>query len=81
MIYYRYGKTIELTPREKEEMLYRAEIVRMLYGIGNVAVLNYIRIIISDIAQDTESGVQASDERKEVIAEFLKEIEDIRNIA
>lgn len=71
----------EQTEEEKQAGEYRANIVRLLYGIDNVAILNYIRIIVSDIAKEPESGMQVSDERKEIIAELNKEVGSIRNIA
>lgn len=71
----------EQTDEEKQAREYRCNIIRMLYGISNVAILNYIHIIISDIAKEPESGMQVSDERKEIIAELNKEVGSIRNIA
>lgn len=71
----------EPTEEEKQAGEYRANIVRLLYGIDNVAILNYIRIIVDDIAKEPESGMQVSDERKEIIAELNKEVGSIRNIA
>lgn len=71
----------EQTVEEKQAGECRCNITRMLYGISNVAILNYIHIIISDIAKEPESGMQVSDERKEIIAELNKEVGSIRNIA
>lgn len=71
----------EQTEEEKQAGEYRANIVRLLYGIDNVAILNYIRIIVDDIAKEPESGMQVSDERKEIIAELNKEVGSIRNIS
>lgn len=72
---------MEQTEEEKQAGEYRANIVRLLYDIDNVAILNYIRIIVDDIAKEPESGMQVSDERKDIIAELNKEVGSIRNIA
>ena len=71
----------EQTAEEKKAGEYRCDVTRMLYGINNVAILNYIRIIVEDIAKEPESSTHIPDERKETIAELLKEIEGIHNIA
>lgn len=71
----------EPTEEEKQAGEYRVNIVRLLYGIDNVAILNYIRIIVDDIAKEPGNGMQVSDERKEIIAELNKEVGSIRNIA
>lgn len=71
----------EQDTEEQQAREYRCNVTRMLYGISNVAILNYIHIIVSDIAKEPGSGMQMSDERKEVIAELNKEIGGIRNIA
>ncbi|NBI89614.1 hypothetical protein D3Z45_03195 [Lachnospiraceae bacterium] len=71
----------EQDTEEQQAGEYRCNITRMLYGINNVAILNYIHIIVSDISKEPGSGMQMSDERKEVIAELNKEIGGIRNIA
>lgn len=71
----------EQTEEEKQAGEYRANIARLIYSIDNVAILNYIRIIVDDIAKEPESGMQVSDERKEIITELNKEVGSIRNIA
>lgn len=71
----------EQTAEEKQAGDYRCNILRMLYDIESVAILNYIHIIVEDVAKEQESGAHTLDERKETIAELLKEIEGIQNIA
>lgn len=72
---------LQQTDEERTAGEYRCNIARMLYDISNPAILNYIRIIVEDVAKEQESGVHMPDERKEAIAELLKEIDGIQNIA
>lgn len=47
-------KQREVTPEEKEEMFYRAEIARAIYDITSVAILNYIYIIVRDVHKEAQ---------------------------
>lgn len=71
----------EQTAEGKQAGEYRCSIVKMLYDIENEAVLNYIRIIVEDVAKEAKGGAHMPNERKEVVSELLNEVEGIRNIA
>lgn len=45
----------ELTKEEKRVNEYRCGIVRMLYDINSADILNYIKIIVDDIAKEDRS--------------------------
>lgn len=50
----------EPTTEEKTNQTYRCDIIRMLCEINNMAILNYIRIIVEDVAkEDKKGGVKA----------------------
>lgn len=69
----------ELTDEEKQAGAYRADLVRLIYNINNVAILNCILIFVEDIAKEDES-IEPIDEQKELIAEINKEVASVRNI-
>lgn len=69
----------ELTDEEKQAGAYRADLVRLIYNINNVAILNCILIFVEDIAKEDES-IEPIDEQKEIIAEINKEVATVRNI-
>lgn len=71
----------EQAEEEKQTGEYRANIVRLLYSIDNVAILNYIHIIVSDIAKESKSGIHEPEEKQDIIAEINREIGTVRNIA
>lgn len=70
----------ELTDEEQQAGEYRANIVRLLYSIDNVAILNYIHIIVSDIVKEPTSGIHEPEEKQDIIAEINKEVASVRNI-
>lgn len=70
----------EQTAEEKKAGEYRCNIFRMIYDINSLAILNYINIIVSDIAKE-DTGEGGAIEEKEVIAELLSEVGKIGNIA
>lgn len=47
-------KQREVTPEEKEEMFYCAEIARAICEIKSVAILNYIYIIVHDAYKEAQ---------------------------
>lgn len=49
----------EQTAEEKQAGEYRCNITRMLYGIENLAILNYIRIIVEDVAKEDSGTIGA----------------------
>lgn len=51
-------KNLKQTNEENQAEEYRCNITKMLYSISNVAILNYIHIIVSDIAKESESGMK-----------------------
>lgn len=49
------GEHGELTEEEKKANEYRCSIVRTLYDINSADILNYIKIIVDDIAKEDRS--------------------------
>lgn len=49
------GEHGELTEEEKKANEYRCGIVRMLYDINSTDILNYIKIIVKDIAKEDKT--------------------------
>lgn len=57
-----------MTAEERQAGEYRCNILRMLYDIENPSILNYIRIIVEDVAKEDSRAGQAGRGNQDVVS-------------
>lgn len=66
----------EQTADERQAGEYRCNILRMIYDIESLAILNYINIIVSDVAKEGAHKTPVGTDRRR-IAELIAKIDDV----